>query len=99
MDQGWLGCHGYTLASYRGKACRWIGYQIVIMQTFKHKNKITALLLWGFFMPELFAVVAGIFLELRHQCVLGNFRQKKGLRFYSKPLIYLAPPDGLEPPT
>jgi len=28
-----------------------------------------------------------------------NFRQKKGLRFYSKPLIYLAPPDGLEPPT
>ena len=53
----------------------------------------------GFFMPELLAVVAGVFLELRHQCALRNFRQKKGLRFYSKPLIYLAPPDGLEPPT
>ena len=25
--------------------------------------------------------------------------QKKGPTFYSKPLIYLAPPDGLEPPT
>ena len=53
----------------------------------------------GFFAPELLAVVAGVFLELRHQCALRNFRQKKGLRFHSKPLIYLAPPDGLEPPT
>ena len=36
----------------------------------------------------------------------GDFRkrrslkaQKKGPTFYSKPFIYLAPPDGLEPPT
>ncbi|MEY3789083.1 MAG: hypothetical protein RLZ75_3291 [Pseudomonadota bacterium] len=28
-----------------------------------------------------------------------NNRHKKSPRFYSKALIYLAPPDGLEPPT
>jgi hypothetical protein len=50
-------------------------------------------------MLELLAVVAGVFLKVRHQCAMGNFRHKKSPRFYSKALIYLAPPDGLEPPT
>ena len=65
----------------------------------------------GFFMPDLLAVVAGketgniwrniswIAFQSYPGVTPKNFRQKKGLRFYSKPLIYLAPPDGLEPPT
>ena len=50
-------------------------------------------------MPELLAVVAGVFLEMGREWDNLNFRAKKSPRFNSKAFIYLAPPDGLEPPT
>ena len=62
-------------------------------------------------MPELLAAIAGkkrgLFgvtfhgLNCKHDPAMTRkiLGKKKGLRFYSKPLIYLAPPDGLEPPT
>ena len=40
-------------------------------------------------MPELLAVLVGVFLEVRHQCATGNFRHKKSPSTNRKDLIHL----------
>jgi len=44
-------------------------------------------------------VIAAVYFELRQNCDIFLFQKKKGLTSACKTLIYLAPPDGLEPPT
>ena len=50
-------------------------------------------------MPELLASVAVVYLELRHECVIVNFRHKKRTRFTPKSLIFMVAIGGFEPPT
>ena len=53
----------------------------------------------GFFMPEILAFVAGVFLKVRHNYAILNFRHKKRAWFAPKPLIYMVAIGGFEPPT
>jgi hypothetical protein len=53
----------------------------------------------AFFIPELLAVVAGVFLEMGRKWDNLNFRHKKRTRFLSKSLILMVAIGGFEPPT
>jgi len=50
-------------------------------------------------MPEILAFVAGVFLKVRHNYAILNFRHKKRAWFAPKPLIYMVAIGGFEPPT
>ena len=45
---------------------------------------------------DLLRFIVVFYFEVPHECPIGN---KKGLTISRKPLSYMAPPDGLEPPT
>ena len=49
--------------------------------------------------PEIPASVAGVFLEVRHNCAILKFRHKKRTGLSPKSLFFMVAIGGLEPPT
>ena len=74
-----------------------IGHRLVNLP-FKIKPH-RAFVLWGFFMSELLAVVAGVFLEMGQKWENFIFRHKKRTRLTPKSLILMVAIGGFEPPT